>query len=129
MPLLHVVGHAPAWLALEVSLDGQLRANQAGTLEMQIVNPNPFPVRVGQITLDTNHDPVAPFQLAALEQLTLTVSVAAPHTNAATLPVAWTLTSTSQLDTIPSMGRQMCRFAACRQLIQVLMICLFRIRQ
>lgn len=95
MPLLHVVGHAPAWLALEVSLDGQLRANQAGTLEMQIVNPNPFPVRVGQITLDTNHDPVAPFQLAALEQLTLTVSVAAPHTNAATLPVAWTLTSTS----------------------------------
>jgi len=95
VPLLHVVAHAPAWLALDVSLHGQLRANQAGPLEMQIVNPNPFPVTVRQITLDTPHDPVAPFQLAALDRRTLTIALAALHISAATLPVTWTLTTTS----------------------------------
>ncbi|NJL05928.1 MAG: hypothetical protein HC911_13685 [Chloroflexaceae bacterium] len=95
VPLLHVVAHAPAWRALDVALHGQLRANQAGTLELEIVNPNPFPVQVQQLTLDTDHAPLAPFAVAALAKDTFPVAVAPPTTRADQLHVQWHITTTS----------------------------------
>lgn len=106
VPLLHLTPQRVTVLPLVVELQGALRAAQASTLTVAIVNPNPFPLDAVVLQVDGSVQPVTIAQIAPSSQQQVEVQMMAMTGQASEVSVSWFLRCTSVSGAYEQEGHQ-----------------------
>jgi hypothetical protein len=104
VPLLHLTPQQISVLPLAVKLHGALRAAQAATLTVEIVNPNPFPLDA--VILEIDGKPIKIDQIAPSSRQQTEVPMAAVTSQEAEVQVSWFLRCTTVSGPHEQEGRQ-----------------------
>jgi hypothetical protein len=106
VPLLHLTSQQVSVQPLVVELQGALRAAQASTLTMAIVNPNPFPLDAVVVQVKGSVQPVTIAQIAPSSQQQAEVQMTAMTSQASEISVSWVLRCTSVSGAYAQEGHQ-----------------------